>query len=295
MIPVFNDARPWGCKIAAALWRRGVGVELFDTVNDMRRAGPVVFVPRHHPDDRDKHKRMARQISEMGIRLIPSFHEIDIYDDKIKQHPVLRKWMPKTWVLSGIDEARDFASKAQYPMFSKTSEGAGSHNVRYLASANDAQREVTLAFGSGIPCAHRQRQTGYVYWQEPIPVVNDWRVLVLGYDVGMIVKRWNRKDRPMASGSGNIEMVTKWGSIETDLMEYARSVAIGAKLTFTGLDIVASDQGWKTLECTLAWPEQNYVSNRFFRRQADGTWAPMSYTGAEFFDLVAELIADGVL
>lgn len=300
MIHVFDDARPWGKHVAAALNARGAEAKLFSKPTDLARADRlerVVFFPRHHPEDRDRHKEMARALWVTGFRTIPSPAEIEHYDDKIAQLEILRPFLPETYLFRDPDDARAFASRCDYPLFSKAAQGAGSNNVRLVANRDIALREVSLAFdGDGVPCSHGARQKGYLYWQAGITTPHDWRVVVLGLDTALLVKRWNRPDRPMASSSGNIEMQNAWGPEHVAVVEYAREVCEAARLTFTGLDIVGAWDGFRTLEASCCFgPISNYSKGVFFRRHGPGDWRATEYSGREFFDLVAELICEGKL
>ncbi len=293
MIWVFDDTRPWGQRIAESIRAAGGKAQLFEDPGEVS-GDLAVFIPRHKPPDRDNHKAMVASLAKRGVRTIPSAFEIDIYDDKIKQHKVLAPFMPRTWIIDNLVEAYDLAAKSDYPIFSKTSAGAGSHNVRVLEDHEQAMEEICACFSDAGMNVVDGPQKGYVYWQEFVPTDHDWRVCLIGRKYAYIIKRQNRKDRPMASGSGDIHPLQELDTTAVAVLDYAWHVCSKCNLEWAGLDIVPHEETrWKVLETTVAWRVK--PTARIFERQLPRNWTATKWMGADFFPMIGELIENGDL
>lgn len=266
----FGDTQLWGKGlVAAASKRKGFKASLFDQVHEVQRGDVVFFHMHHHPEVRDRHKRMMEELYAKGAKLIPDIGQARLYDDKVAQARAYSKWMPETVVLTSPNDAHIVLRNAVYPFISKASEGASSHNVRLIKSEAEALQEVEQVFaaGPGIKLRYAKRQRGYLLWQRFIPDNPfDVRVIAIGKE-RLILKRFNRDDRPMASGSGKLEAVTSLtdGFIRSAL-HFADSFFEAEGTKWCGIDLVYDHvlSKWRLLESTVGWTLTGYFDCKFF-------------------------------
>ncbi len=123
---------------------------------------------------------------DLGVRLFPSWIECWLTEHK----PRLRDWLdaqglphPRTWVFYDKDQALEFAGRAPLPIVCKTATGACASGVAILRSRGDLVRIIRQAFGRGLR-PHRydahDLQRGFVYLQEYLPDVDEWRMVRIG-------------------------------------------------------------------------------------------------------------------
>lgn len=275
----FEDSHNWGSMLHAAAEKRGHDVQMFD---EPRRpdSGYVFMHMHHHPSVRLIHKRfMAVMAMNPALTLVPEYRSSVLYDDKIEQSRQLSRWMPRTYYFSTPGAARRFLdSDPAFPFMSKSSEGASSHNVRLIRNMDEARLEVRHAFSDlGIKCRYSQVQRGYLLWQEFIAGNRgDIRIIAIGRQ-RLVLKRGNRDDRPMASGSGKLTPITK-KNFDQDC-EQALSVAnqffAQEGMNWCGIDMVKDQRGrWYILECTVGWTLNGYYECQFIGdgRMGDQVW-----------------------
>lgn len=269
----YEDAHNWGNLLHRAAKARGYDARLFAEAREPDEG--IVFVHmHHHPQVRLKHKRMmaAMQVNP-ALHLIPDYQSSVLYDDKLEQARVYREWMPRTRIFHTPGSSKHFLNtQPKYPFMSKTAEGAGSHNVRLINNAKDAQDEIRDAFSDiGIKCKYGQEQRGYVLWQELVPGnAGDIRIIAIG-DQRLILKRANRPDKPMASGSGNTKPVTVLDAEAATALQFANRFFDAFGLKWCGIDLVMDHAAgeWRLLETTVGWTMTGYYDCNFINR--DGT------------------------
>ncbi len=210
--------------------------------------GLDLFIMRFRQYDSDL--QQARDLlpvieGEYGIPCYPNLAAAWHYDDKIKQYFLLRAAgfpMTECWVFYEKKSAREWVSRAAYPVVFKLRGGAGSQNVLLVKSAGHARRLVDRMFGRGVrpgrwsncgalgfPCFslyrefHRlggnlnrrirgldsspnwQVQKNYILFQKFLPDNPcDTRVTVIG-DRAFAFRRFVRENDFRASGSGRID------------------------------------------------------------------------------------------
>lgn len=294
----YDDVGGWGKAISASFSNLGHKTKLFTSANEVPEGPDVVcFVHMYHqPEFRTKHKRMMEELDQKELLLIPSIKEARLYDDKVKQFQTFPKWMPKTWHIENFEEAVDLASKISYPMISKSADGAGSSNIRFIKNKEQAIREVHKVFSvNGIRLHYPSTyQKGYILWQEFLAGnTNDWRVILLAKKYAIILKRENRSNIPFASGSGVFTQITKLNDEMTCLLDFTLSFVSESNLLFTGVDIVYDKKNDPVvLEYTCGWGFDAYANCRFFEYE-DNKWILTKYIGRQTFDVVSKAILAG--
>ncbi len=291
-LAIWDDRRDgypmnWCEPMLAAALARGWAARLFNTA-DAVEPGDTVFVHLHlHPLARARDKSVMADLAKRDdITLIPSPEDARLYDDKVAQAEKFAPWMPPTWVFTDSADAVRFArARDTWPLISKTSEGAGSHNVRVLANRNAALRECALVFeGQGITTRYGQKQKGYVLWQHFCEGNDgDVRVVKVGRQ-RLILRRGNRPDRPMASGSGKLDPVAEMDAEAESALAYADQFFAAADTRWCAIDLVKMDGAWKCLESSSSWSVDGYAGCTFF---------PDGRPGTEFWNVTLDEIEGG--
>ena len=291
----YNDRHGWGKEIVSTLrGLSGLELTLFKSTEDLVDCtGTIVFMHPDHLNNRDSDKAL---IHDLGLlektKIIPSFRELDIYDEKVKQTNLFDKWLPKTRIFTERGSAEIFIENAIFPFVSKANEGAGSSNVRMILTEKDAHEELNQVFSeNGMPRytkpsmekrGVRKFQKDYVLWQEFLEGnENDWRVVMINRQFAWIIKRGNRGDSPFASGSGIVDNIVDLDRETTEILDFCFKFASQFSLNFTGIDIVKGENGsWRILETTTGWGQGAFQS-RVFVRMEDGNWHPTIFKGKD--------------
>jgi len=291
----YTDAHNWGSMLAKAAEARGHDVHLFDSPRQPDE-GFVFMHMHHHPQVRTLHKRvMALMAMNPNLTLIPEYRSSVLYDDKIEQSKQLAAWMPRTELFFTPGAARRFLDRNPLPLISKTSEGASSHNVRFIQTMDEAQAEVKQAFSDlGIKCKYGQQQRGYLLWQKFIEGnAGDIRIIAIGTK-RLILKRGNRDNRPMASGSGRLTPVT--GPLtDNDVLGAlvcANKFFDVENFNWCGIDLVKDQKTgrWYVLETTVGWTLHGYYECEFY----DLANKPTGRMGLDVWNVLIDEIEAGV-
>lgn len=299
-IYAFKDSYGWDKLLVDAAMRAGLVAQLISDAEHVPDVpGTYFFIHMNHdPSERNYHKQVVEEVNKKeNVVLIPNILECRLYDDKVRQARMFKSWMPRTHYLVCAEDAESVLADMSLPFISKSSEGAGSSNVRLIRSQEEARAEIRLTFyGDGIRRACDLRQSGYLLWQEFLPDNhNDWRVIIIAKKYGMILKRHNRPDLPFASGSGSFESVDAISKETEGLFEHTRLFAEEFDLSFVGVDVVLGKAREPViLETTVGWDMAGYKNCRFFEFQ-DGHWQTTQYYGGDQQALVARAIEEGSL
>lgn len=292
----FDDENAWGQMLHMAALQRGIDARLFRDPREVESG--IAFVHMHHSmGRRNRDKRMISKLHEQPeVVTIPNLRSAQFYDDKALQAKFLSKWMPPTFYCKNVKAAMRAAATIGYPFISKTSEGAGSNNVRLIVSEDAAMAEAILVFGEGLPLeagksGEDRRQQGYLIWQKFCAGNGyDYRVICIGAQ-RLMIRRHNRDDRPMASGSGRIEYVN---DLTTDpeaaaVLEFADHVALVERFGFVGFDIIRDrdERKWRLMEVTVGWTLPAYFNCKFLRGECQ--------SGAHFFNVLLDELDSGAL
>lgn len=123
---------------------------------------------------------------DLGFSIYPSWHECWLTEHK----PRLRDWLdaheiphPKTWVFYDKSQAIDFVRSASFPIVCKTATGAGGAGVVVIQGRSELVDIINMSFGKGLrPRRHDvfDRQQGFIFLQEYLPDVEEWRMVRIG-------------------------------------------------------------------------------------------------------------------
>jgi glutathione synthase/RimK-type ligase-like ATP-grasp enzyme len=265
------------------------------------RPGDYVFmrVPQWSPD-LETGKRLADRLRCIpDVVLIPEFETIDCYEDKIRQTQLYEPWMPLTYLLTAtnrLDDAINAAGHLGFPFISKGSVASASVNVRLVKTLHEAVTEFKEAMsGDGLPMragGKDLRQKGYLLWQRFLKGNDyDYRACINGR-LCMLLRRYNRDDKPFASGSGKTEPITELTTETRVVLNTAFNFFRQHGMKWCGIDLVRdpSTGEWKVLETTLGWSLRAYHECVYFTRQAKKS----QYRGADWADLLLDEIEAGV-
>jgi len=295
MLWCYDDEGVWGRHLYEAARNRKMPARMFTSPYEPNE-GYVFAHMHHHPNVRARDKAvMAHLALNPGLTLIPDYRSSVVYDDKIEQCRHFAKWMPRTFVSRTASEARIVLGQMRYPFMSKSFDGAGSHNVRLIVDEDAARNEIRLAFGGdGIKCRYNQMQQDYLLWQEFIPGNDhDIRAIIIGEQV-MLLRRDNRDDRPMASGSGRTIPIT-YKNLDAhycSALDFSRRFFKENSLKWCGIDLVAHGDRWYVLETTVGWTMPVYNDCTFFG--PGDVYASTPYTGKQTWSVLLDEIQRGI-
>jgi len=287
---VYNDESGWGLLLYTLACQRGWNAKLFKRDDPLEGESGYIFIHMHNsPGRRRKDKDLvARFAARPEFVVIPDAASARLYDDKLRQAKVFKRWMPETRVFENYDDAMAHAKTAQYPFISKTSIGSGSRNVRLIKTAREAAGEAHNVFHKGgIKGQYGLRQKDYLIWQKFCPGNdNDFRILFIGKTGRLMMRRGNRPDRPMASGSGLTLPIVLPEEEALSALAFGEQIAVEHNLTWAGIDLVRDGEGgpWRLLETTVGWTLPAYYGCRFL---------PAGRNGAFIFDVLMDEILAG--
>lgn len=231
---------------------RQVNVFATDILDQVKGCHGFMWRHGHSPGMRQIAKRLLPVLeNQLGLTVYPDQNTCWHYDDKIAQRYLLEAAdipVPDTWVWYEKEAALDWASRACYPIVLKLWAGAGSTNVRLVASSTEAHDWINRLFGEGVisleggrpslkeraVMAARILATGetahpwelhknYVYFQEFLEGNSfDTRITVIG-NRAFGYRRFNRPGDFRASGSGNFDV--SHDAIDENAVKLAFSVS----------------------------------------------------------------------
>ncbi|MDQ7793858.1 MAG: hypothetical protein RDU89_05520 [bacterium] len=295
LLYAYRDASGWGTKVAQAGERAGLPVHLFDDADAVPdRPVPVFVHMNHRPGLRERDKRLMRRLARKQVLLIPTGLEGELYDDKVRQYALLHRYMPPSLHLVTRRQSKTAVTAMQYPFVSKAATGASSRNVRLVRTPAEAECEISLAFGPGIPLHWDQRQRGYLFWQRFCPGnAHDWRVIIIARRYACILKRFNREEVPFASGSGRDEPAYPIpGGLTERLLDRALEIVEAHAFSLCAMDFVLDGEEIKLLETSVGWPYHRVRGARFFTH-GQGAWQPTRYLVTDLFDLIVDAVRRG--
>jgi glutathione synthase/RimK-type ligase-like ATP-grasp enzyme len=262
----WRDPGGWGAHLVRAATERGHEAYLFDQASEPDHG--IAFVRlRNVGSALAQTKALARTLNRKGcLSVVPCARMTELYDDKILQASVFRRWLPRTAVVHNRDDAERALADLGLPLISKASEGSSSNNIRLVTTRDQARNEIEQAFGPGIACRYGRRQTGYLYWQAFCPDnPYDYRVHIVGAERA-IARRWNRDDVPFASGADRIDNLDSLDNEAWDVLRAAEEFVTEENINFAALDYVRDGRGdWRLLETSSAWSatKPSFQSRRF--------------------------------
>ena len=181
--------------------------------------------------------------SEMGMAIYPTWQECWLTEHK----PRLRDWMeangiphPRTWVFHDRKEAIDFADGASLPIVAKTATGASASGIQVVRNRNALIRVIKEAFGKGLcPRGYdpRDRQRAFVFLQEYLPEVDEWRMVRIGDSFFGY-----RKERG-PTGLHSASHTWSWLDPSNELLDLVNNVTNTGGFTSMDVDIFLTKEG----------------------------------------------------
>ena len=265
----FNDPKGWGRDLCKAAIERGHKARLFTSPEGVDGGYCFMHIRQYAPDI-GIDQSMAEALNDRTT-LIPDIDQIRLYEDKEKQHQTFSHWMPETRIFHSNDEVEYL----RFPFVSKSKTGAASINVRLIQNRAEADWESGLVFGPGLKI-HKGVQRGYLIWQRLLEGnPGDYRVIRIGRQ-HMMLRRWNRANKPMASGSGKFTAITELDDETAAVLETSKQFFDEFRTKWCGIDLVQDPDTleWKVLESTVGWTFKVYLDCRFIGTDFYGrdTW-----------------------
>lgn len=240
--------------------------------------GPGVVFGRlqHDAKYRATDKQVWAQLDQKRLaRLVPTALEARLYDNKIEQTKLMGQHMPVTYLACTVEEAVNTFDRINFPIFLKSSAGAGGNNVRFVEDRGEAELIVRKMFLDRFIWPNGQMHRGCVIIQEYIESIGDfdYRVIRIGSE-WMILRRGNRQDVPIASGSGDERPLEVLDTNDRRALRLAQGVCIRYDLRFCGLDIIVSkkDRRPYLLETTCGWPTDKFHLHKFKSGKLGHLW-----------------------
>lgn len=296
----YKDIWKWGETLVRKAKNLNIEAHLFlDSFEVPDEVGVYVFIHLSHiPPQRAINKEIAVKIAQKkNVILIPTPIECEMYDDKLAFALKCSEWTPKTRYLTSTTEAFIELEKITFPFISKSIEGAGSSNVRFISEKNIAKKEIEQTFSYGIPQYGNLHQKNYLLWQDFCPNnPNDWRVIFIAKKFCYILKRYNRDNVPFASGSGRLEAIVELNEETNKLLELGRNFVEKFDFNFCGMDVVYDkDKNPVILEITTGWNLECYKNCTIFEYQnINNKYVSTGLDGKdELFEIVIKCIQNG--
>jgi hypothetical protein len=181
--------------------------------------------------------------SEMGMAIYRSWQECWLTEHK----PRLRDWMnahgiphPPTWVFYDRRAAINFAKYSPLPIVVKTATGASASGIRVVRSRFELLHVVWNAFGKGL-CprgyAPRDRQRGFIFFQEFLPEVDEWRMVRIGDSF------FGYRKEPGPTGLHSASSNWSWLDPTTELLDLVKKVTDTGGFTSMDVDIFITKEG----------------------------------------------------
>ncbi len=255
-----NDS--WGREVAQAAIMRGHKATMFSRYGEVGGAGYLFARRRQFPP---LYEEDARQVgllwaSRQYLRFVQDRQQWLCYEDKIRQYRLFSEWMPRTWYCLTAEAAHRALDQCWFPLVSKASVGSSSVNVRILPDVEAAQREIYLAFGSGIPIrrgAEDAVQAGYLLWQQFIPHQVTWRVTAVGTK-RHVYRRFCYPDKTVAAPASVVATEPAEMSEEVEsLLDFSNRFFEFANTRWCAIDVLKAPDRWRLLETSLAWARGN--------------------------------------
>ena len=279
---------------------KGLKFQLFSNSSEVpNKENVFVYIHPDHLINRDSNRIMIEEFqNHHSSTFMPTKFELLLYDEKVRQTELYSDFLPPTRIYKDIDTALCSVNELKFPIISKSNEGAASSNIRLLETRKDALDEATTVFSEfGLP-RHDNRNLGlvqkdYVLWQDFLPGNdNDWRIVLINQKFAWILKRYNRKDLPFASGSGNVKPIKEMNSEIIEILNYSLSFAERFRLNFTGIDLIRDAKGGlKVLETTTGWGKKAFES-AVFEHRGGGEWRKTIFRGKDQWHIAALSMAE---
>ena len=294
----FDDTCAWGRKLAKACRRFGIRSSVFNDPSKVPNLENAYIFLNMQPGSRDDHFALSAIAEEASLRdkavMIPKIQECRCIFDKRLQAEIFAGWMPKTWIMSNMEEAKAVLSDIKFPFISKSRASWMSKNVRLIRDEAEACREIAMAFSDeGIPVHGGRRQKGYLLWQEFIGGNEyEWRVILVGNRYAYAIKRFFREDVPFASGSGKIDPVKEINDEITEIFDFVRRFSEENRLSVVAADLLRdTNSRLVVIENHCAWGRENPKHREALVFEFNGgSWVSTGRSAEDIFELMARAI-----
>lgn len=179
---------------------------------------------------------------DLGKIIYPSLNEIWLYESKrrtsywLEAHHIPHA---RTRVFYSYDQAMDYAGVAELPIVVKTDLGAGASGVHVFRGRSALRRHVRKAMTVGVALRVgdvRERQRGFVLFQEFIPDAREWRIMRIGSSY-FGYEKLRKGDFHSGSHQWRHDLPP------SDLLDFAAQVTDQGGFTSMALDILVSRDG----------------------------------------------------
>jgi len=125
-----------------------------------------------------------------------------------------------------------------------------------------------------------KKQKGYLLWQKFLPGNEyDLRVIMIAKKYAYIVKRYNRKDIPLASGSDDMKLFTELDDELIKLLNFSLGFVRKNNISVAALDVLKDENGeFRLIESHCNWGMKLMRRNRQMFKITNGVWAPLTNT-----------------
>jgi len=200
---------------------------------------PDAFISEHLKMMKD---RMYIVNKYLKIPVFPTESEVWMYEDKRR----MAYWCeannvdyPRTRIFYDLKEALEFSRECELPIVCKLPFGASATGVKIIRKRSQLIKIVKQSFKKGYVASGgdlRDRQWGYVYFQEYLADVKEWRIVRIG---DIYFCRQKEKVGEYHSGSG---LVT-WAKPDFRVLDYAVHITNIGGFRGMAIDIFETENG----------------------------------------------------
>lgn len=299
IIYCYHDMFSWGPELAAEIQKRkGSSQMMTHAVQVEDEIGTAAFI---HVSDRERQytQELAGVLGKkQNVLMVPSAREIAMHDDLLAQYEDFGQWMPTTWVLRSMEQAKDVIKDLPYPIVSSTSRKA-MRDQRVLGDPEQAFAEASSVFGEqGLQMTSGQMQQGYLIWQPTYEISGvRWHVFILGKRYAVITETSMGVDP--AQPSSAFKMIDVLSPQHVGLLDFVRGFAEDANLDWACVEVTAtkSEQAGTFLPFvtgfSVSWPMAWFErSGMIFKGGRDVPWESTGIPAVKIWMVVSEWIME---
>ena len=256
----------------------------------------IIWTAKHSAKVKNLGKRVLDFYDQTENTFVyPDWKSYWHYDDKISQYFLFTQKqipIPKTYLFYDEEEAINCLSNVDYPIVFKSTDGASSVNVQVIYSIGQAKKITKKIFRKNSKTLFKsKRQKGYLLFQEfQKNNPGDYRLVVYGKEI-MGHFRPNRKDTPLASGSG----IYIYQEIPHDLLTFGYNVYNKLGTNVMSLDIIKGNNGeWVIAEISVIYGDygyDHYDNSKVYKLTDNGNWEEVVNPGGHY-ERVAGYVLD---
>lgn len=255
-----------------------------DFIDQVKRSQAAFFVSRpNHSTALQREIFLEKETvlrRYMGKRVFPTLIENEIYESK----RILAYFLesnnlphPKTFITYTRNEALEFIENCTFPQVFKSKNGAGSTGVEIVYTKKEGRELVEVLFDSHYVnkalSDYRDIDYGYIYFQEYIPEVREFRVIKIG-ESWFGHEKAKLADQEFMSGSG----VNYWTPPSLSLLNFCEAIATRFDFITMCFDVFQDNRGQYLINEMQTWfgsynPSQMYIDGVPGRyRKNNGEW-----------------------